>query len=380
VNNNLNNQVYTNVAPYCEENIVNNNFNNVNNAQTVAGTTCTISEANLRAQPFYLPELASVSCQIIAINAQCDSVASVGAGAVMPVLATPPDAPTIQFVARSCGSITVQCNPGNFDGGAAIDAYIVNYYQSNFNNQAANSVQLVQSNDDNAFNRRQLTVNNLNNGQAYQFSCASRNRIGYGQASANLEINVGIAPIQPYNVMTSTLGDYSNVAVTWNYQDLNCPGWAVNQCTVAIQLERNQVVNGVNQVVTSFTDATQYCVETPDIAPGAQNNLQRYVAPGVCSIPSSVLTANPFGFSCGESIYARVVCQNIIGASVPSTVENGASLPCVPHQVSQFTCTDRTINSISLSWAEPSHDGGAPLTCYQITYTQIGSFNNQPQT
>lgn len=153
----------------------------MNQATTVTGTTCTISEASLRAMPFYLPELASVSCQVIAINAQCDSVASIGAGAVMPVLATPPDAPSIQFIARSCGSITVQCYPGAYDGGAPIDAYLVSYYQSNLNNQQSNSVQLLASDDANAWSRAQLTVDNLINGQVYQFSCAARNRIGYGQ-------------------------------------------------------------------------------------------------------------------------------------------------------------------------------------------------------
>lgn len=78
----------------------------------------------------------------------------------------------------------------------------------------------------------------------------------------------------------------------------------------------------------------------------------------------------------GDSVYARIVCQNVIGMSIPSDVENGAIIPSIPHSVTQFTCTDRTINSISLSWAEPSYDGGSPLTCYEITHQKVGHVNN----
>jgi len=88
--------------------------------------------------PFYLPEQAQVSCQVIAVNSRCDSVASVGFGAVMPVLAVMPDQPTIQFVSRGCETLTVQCNPGPFDGGAPVTDYLISYVQffetNNFNN------------------------------------------------------------------------------------------------------------------------------------------------------------------------------------------------------------------------------------------------------
>lgn len=53
----------------------------------------------------------------------------------MPVLAVAPDQPSILFVARGCGSATLQCRPGNFDGGAAIDQFMFQYQfaDRNFN-------------------------------------------------------------------------------------------------------------------------------------------------------------------------------------------------------------------------------------------------------
>lgn len=95
----------------------------------------------------------------------------------------------------------------------------------------------------------------------------------------------------------------------------------------------------------------------------------------MCTLPVETLEAAPFNLVDGDSVYARIVCQNVIGLSIPSDVNNGAVIPGIPHAVSQFTCTDRTINSISLSWAEPIFDGGSPITCYVLTYQQVGNNN-----
>lgn len=81
----------------------------------------------------------------------------------------------------------------------------------------------------------------------------------------------------------------------------------------------------------------------------------------------------------GDSVHARIVCQNVIGMSIPSDVNNGAILPGVPSGVMNFQCTDRNINSISLAWDVPLNDGGSPISCYVITIQEIGNnmFNSQ---
>jgi hypothetical protein len=90
--------VYTNVAQYCSENQANFANNGNLNIQSVAGNTCTIPESYLRSAPFNLGETAAVSCQVVSVNTRCSSTATIGNGALMPILARAPDAPTIQFV------------------------------------------------------------------------------------------------------------------------------------------------------------------------------------------------------------------------------------------------------------------------------------------
>jgi hypothetical protein len=227
----------------------------------------------------------------------------------MPILATVADAPTMQFISRGCETLTVQCNPGNYNGGAEITAYQVTYYEyfDNINNNAAfginnnvlrNSVMIQASNDglnNNAFALRQATITGLTDGRTYAFQCSALNRIGYSTPSAVLQIQSGTVPFQPQNVLTDLIGDDTNVAITWENQ-YQCPSyWPVTGCTVAIQYDRFQVVNGFSQRVVSYADATPYCAETPALNNiNANNNIQRYVPPSVCTVPTSVLTGDVF--------------------------------------------------------------------------------------
>jgi hypothetical protein len=248
---------------------------------TVIGNTCTISESRLRSTPFFLGEQASVSCQVIAVNQRCDSGATVGAGAIMPILSTVADQPTIQFVSRGCETLTVQCNPGNFNGGAEITAYQITYYEyfdtfnnnnAGFNNNAFNnnnagfntqnvlSNSVIISNTDNINNintmnninnnlnnfnndwsRRQATITGLTDGREYAFQCSALNRIGYSVPSNLLQIQSGTVPFQPQNVRTDLMGDHTNVAITWENQYQCNTYWPVTGCTVAIQYDRLEV-------------------------------------------------------------------------------------------------------------------------------------------
>jgi hypothetical protein len=109
---------------------------------------------------------------------------------------------------------------------------------------------------------------------------------------------------------------------------------------------------------------------------------QAFVAPSICTVPIGTLESSPFNLVDGDSVYARIVCQNVIGMSLASDVENGAIIPSVPSAVSNFVCSGRTANTITLTWAEPINTGGAALTCYQIQYQKISNnnFQNEVQT
>jgi hypothetical protein len=59
-------------------------------------------------------------------------------------------------------------------------------------------------------------------------------------------------------------------------------------------------------------------------------NTNALVPPSTCTVPIGTLEAAPFNLRDGDSVYARIVCQNVIGMSLASDVENGAIIPSVP--------------------------------------------------
>jgi hypothetical protein len=83
-----------------------------------------------------------------------------------------------------------------------------------------------------------------------------------------------------------------------------------------------------------------------------------------------VLEAFPYGIVDGESIYARIQCQNIIGMSLTSEINNGAINPSVPDAPLTLTCSSNAGTSSSISWQAGLSDGGAPLLCYRINVQQ----------
>lgn len=271
----------------------------------------------------------------------------------MPIQNTVADQPTVQFVARACGSVTMQCNPGVFNGGAAITAYSFTYFETGVNGAQQRTVSISNLNNNNAQNsdwiNRRTTITDITNGRQYTFYCQSQNSVGFSSASQTYDVNVGDAPGRPLNVRTDLDGSHTNAVVTWSPPSNTC-GWPITGCTVAIQKTANQFVNGISQTVTSFNDATRYCSEVNSIAQGADPNVQRYVPGTFCTLPLTTLEANPFGIIDGESIFARIQCQNIIGLSPVSDIENGAINPSVPDQIQTLTCSAKTASTVTITW------------------------------
>lgn len=268
-----NNGVYTNVAQYCQENSVRVQ-NGEQNIQNVVGNTCTIPQSYLRSGVFNLAEQAAVSCQVITVNTRCSSSAVVGGGAFMPILARVPDAPTIQFVSRQCGQVTVQCNPGINNNGAEVTSYQVSYFESGLTNALTSSVNIspgINANTNQGWLNRQATITDAVNGKAYTFYCRSYNRVGYSAASAYIDINVGDVPGRPTAVVTTLNPARSHTIVSWAYPTNTC-GWPITGCTVAIQKTENRIVNGLNQEFFTYNDATFNCAETVPLANNVVNN------------------------------------------------------------------------------------------------------------
>jgi hypothetical protein len=83
---------YTNVAPYCTENIsVVNSMSNF--ATMVQDVRCTMPISQLRLSPYSLISRQSIACRVIAVNQRGESAAGYGEGAFMPRIRSVPQAP-----------------------------------------------------------------------------------------------------------------------------------------------------------------------------------------------------------------------------------------------------------------------------------------------
>jgi hypothetical protein len=79
-------------------------------------------------------------------------------------------------------------------------------------------------------------------------------------------------------------------------------------------------------------------------------NQQRYVLGNQCTLPLTTLEALPYGIVDGESIYARVQCQNVLGMSLYSDINNGAINPSVPDAPLTLTCSSVQATSATVTW------------------------------
>eukprot|EP00850_Spirogloea_muscicola_P004133 SM000017S02873 [mRNA] locus=s17:782615:788035:+ [translate_table: standard] len=74
------------------------------------------------------------------------------------------------------------------------------------------------------------------------------------------------------------------------------------------------------------------------------------------------------GLQSGRVYRFRVTAQNEVGRSTPSLpteLSTGMSAPAAP---CRLTSSQRHSNSFALSWQAPAHDGGSPITGYEVEY------------
>jgi hypothetical protein len=107
-----------------------------------------------------------------------------------------------------------------------------------------------------------MTLTNLQDGVAYTITCQARNSAGFSSTSQSIQLNVGVVPVKPYNVLTANSANLQDVAITWDTYNQQCPGWPVTGCTVAIQINQYQAGSGFsNNRVVSYQDITGQCYE-----------------------------------------------------------------------------------------------------------------------
>lgn len=90
----------------------------------------------------------------------------------------------------------------------------------------------------------------------------------------------------------------------------------------------------------------------------------------ICSISLFSLIEEPFSLVQGESIYAKIVAENVYGSSTISLAGNGALCQVVPSEPINLVNDIPTTNAfnIGLDWDEPTNDGGTPVIDYRVWY------------
>lgn len=94
-----------------------------------------------------------------------------------------------------------------------------------------------------------------------------------------------------------------------------------------------------------------------------------------CVIPVATLRSAPFSLDWGTSVFAKVVATNAYGDSEASDAGNGAVIitkPDPPENLGE-TISERTVNTLTLSWSPPTFSGGAVVLDYKIHISTQGS-------
>jgi hypothetical protein len=121
--------------------------------------------------------------------------------------------------------------------------------------------------------------------------------------------------------------------------------------------------------VTTFKDITASCAEVSPLTLGALATSQRYIPSTTCTVPISVLESTAYSLVDGDSVYAQMVAYNCHGASVASTVDNGAIIPRVA-DAPLPRCISQSASTVDIAWDNGVNTGGTPITAYQIIYVE----------
>ena len=263
------------------------------------------------------------------------------------------------------------------------------------------------------------TFTNLTNGISYPFSITATNVIGTSVAATISGVPLG-SPSSPVNLVATT-GD-STLALTWTKPTSNGGAAITGYVVIVTNTTTNVVVtnppinttsSGGNVSYTGLTNGVTYSISVAAIAASTGSATTTTAKPGAVPGPPTSLTAagasgqvtltwsapsNNGGFAITsytvklyDSIYDNVNSPYTIsgltnGGSYPITVvalnEIGTSAPAfitgnpigTPTAVTNLRGTPAN-NSATISWNEPSDNGGGALT-YRIYY-QVTSGSGQ---
>ena len=93
-----------------------------------------------------------------------------------------------------------------------------------------------------------------------------------------------------------------------------------------------------------------------------------------CTLPVSVLKAEPFSLPWGASVFAKVVATNAYGNSVESLSGNGAVITVTPDPPTDLNedYSQRTKSTLAFTWLAPVFTGGAVIIDYRVSIAEQG--------
>ena len=142
--------------------------------------------------------------------------------------------------------------------------------------------------------------------------------------------------------MTLRSDTADEVVIQWS---VNERGSQITACEVSIRES-----DGV-----SFTVESTHCLQT------SSSVISSYT----CSVPVSVLIAEPYNMAYGSHIYAKVTATNSYGTSDVSEQGNGARIYNVPSTVVVSNYVPGTsATKVTIQWTEPADKGGANIDDY----------------
>jgi hypothetical protein len=258
--------------------------------------SCSVPISVLITSPYHLPWGSNIYAKVIAYNAYGDSLVSdPGSEAI---ILTVPDAPVSlaeTVSARTASSITFTWSEGAADGGADLLDYRISYDQA-----TGTWLELVDG-----ITATSYTVTQLTAGQTYKFKIEARNSFGFSTYSEEVAILCATVPEVPAAPTTTNALD--QVIFDWSTPVNN--GLEVTSYKVLIRQSDNQ-----------YEEIIDYCN-------GADSQI---VTDTQCTIPLSVLRANPHSLVLDDSIDVMVEAYNDYGTSGFSAVGGGALIHYVP--------------------------------------------------
>eukprot|EP00850_Spirogloea_muscicola_P023099 SM000328S12469 [mRNA] locus=s328:19945:26895:- [translate_table: standard] len=247
--------------------------------------------------------------------------------AVFATLQDVPEAPPpCQLVTRARANLKVKWGPSSDSGGMPVTEYVLEMRPAP--GKGDNEGGFVSDSEIYAGDELDYKVSRLAAGVEYTFRVQAVNCIGrskHSQATVySTAASVPAAPAPP-SLMTATA-----TSITVDWQEPACCGAPIS----AYMLEIDDGCGGpFNPVYTGESSS--------------------------CEVR---------GLQSGRVYRFRVTAQNEVGRSTPSLpteLSTGMSAPAAP---CRLTSSQRHSNSFALSWQPPAHDGGSPITGYEVEY------------